>query len=275
MAIFRHGGYDIELRDRNQVVDTRRCVVHPEKLSVGAYEQLIAELQGQLPASVAIALQHAGALSGIRIVPPRESTAGQELHRLRRACRGSGDRAGLVDVLRALARTPHQQLRTVELWMPRDRARRVPASSLRQAFAKPMSLDTKHLPQIVPDQRVEHSVDTYENRLVRTYTDQVDVRLRRLANTSSSTSRLAAEARALLNQLSQSRREAAFLDHVSELSELPTRLTMVLLKRSEYRAALEGFLEFRRSALVSLDEPRLQRPFTNLPELTSSGARFR
>ncbi|MGO9489456.1 MAG: nuclease domain-containing protein [Solirubrobacteraceae bacterium] len=42
---------------------------------------------------------------------------------------------------------------------------------------------------------------------------------------------------------------------------------MVLLKRSEYRAALEGFLEFRRSALVRLDEPALAAPLENLPQL--------
>ena len=54
---------------------------------------------------------------------------------------------------------------------------------------------------------------------------------------------------------------------MSELTEPPTRLTIVLLKRSEYRAALEGFLEFRRTALVQLDEPLLQAPLTNLPSL--------
>ena len=42
---------------------------------------------------------------------------------------------------------------------------------------------------------------------------------------------------------------------------------MVLIKRSEYRAALEGFLEFRRSAVVQLDEPLLAAPLTNLPRL--------
>jgi hypothetical protein len=66
---------------------------------------------------------------------------------------------------------------------------------------------------------------------------------------------------------SLARREAAWLDAVSELQEPPTRLTMVLLKRSEYRAALEGLLEFRRSALVQLDEPRLNAPLSNLPAL--------
>jgi hypothetical protein len=42
---------------------------------------------------------------------------------------------------------------------------------------------------------------------------------------------------------------------------------MVLLKRPEYRAALEGFLEFRRRALVRIEEPALDAPLDNLPFL--------
>jgi predicted component of viral defense system (DUF524 family) len=42
---------------------------------------------------------------------------------------------------------------------------------------------------------------------------------------------------------------------------------MVLTKRSEYREALEGFLEFRRRALIQLREAALDAPLENLPEL--------
>ena len=142
-------------------------------------------------------------------------------------------------------------------------------SSLRQSLIKPMNLDADMRPVIVPEQRVEHSVDTYENRLLRGYLDQVNTRLRRVLNaaTTNASATAKAEASALLDQLLGARRDASFLDSVSELTEPPTRLTMVLLKRSEYRAALEGFLEFRRTALVQLDEPRLQAPLTNLPSL--------
>jgi hypothetical protein len=261
------GGYDIELHDGDQTLAAHRCVIRPEKLSDDAYERLVSDLQDQLPASVAIALQQAGALSGMRISPPGESTLAHELHRLRRACRGTPDRAGLIEVLRGLGRTPHQMLRTVDLWMPRDRARRVSPSSLCQTFANPRNLDEQHLPRVLPDQRVEHSVDTYENRLVRTYADEVDVRLRRLVNAWSATGSVGVEAQALLDSLMRARREAEFLDEVSQLAEPPTRLTMVLLKRSEYNAAVQGFLEFRRTATVSLDEPMLQAPLANLPAL--------
>ena len=64
------GGYDIELRAGHDVVETTRCVVRPEKLSQQAYDLLIDDLQDRLPSTVAIALQHAGALAGVRIIPP-------------------------------------------------------------------------------------------------------------------------------------------------------------------------------------------------------------
>ncbi len=48
---------------------------------------------------------------------------------------------------------------------------------------------------------------------------------------------------------------------------MPTRLTMLRLKRPAYRAALEGFLEFHRSVSVRLEEPALEAPLENLPRL--------
>jgi predicted component of viral defense system (DUF524 family) len=42
---------------------------------------------------------------------------------------------------------------------------------------------------------------------------------------------------------------------------------MVLQKRPEYRALLRGYLEFRRSAFVELNEPALEAPLENLPYL--------
>jgi predicted component of viral defense system (DUF524 family) len=120
----------------------------------------------------------------------------------------------------------------------------------------------------LPELRVEHTADLYENRLLKAFHKQVDARLRSVVNSSNSENQaLRAEAATLLWALSAARREAAFLDEVSELTEPPSRLTMVLLKRSEYRSALEGFIEFRRSAVVRLDEPLLQAPLESLPVL--------
>jgi predicted component of viral defense system (DUF524 family) len=48
---------------------------------------------------------------------------------------------------------------------------------------------------------------------------------------------------------------------------LPTQITMVLLKRPIYRAALEGYLEFKQSPTVLLEEVVLEAPLKNLPHL--------
>ncbi len=122
------------------------------------------------------------------------------------------------------------------------------------------------MPRIVPDQRVQHSVNTYEKRLMRTFLDQVNARLRRVVNAGGLAPAVSAEAATVLERLVRAQRDAEFLEEVSQMTEPPTHLTMVLLKRWEYRAALEGFLEFRRTALVQLDEPKLVAPLANLAE---------
>jgi hypothetical protein len=248
---------------------TYTCAIRPEKLSDEAYRQLLDDLQRRLPASIAIALQQAGALSGLQLIAPQDTTLAEELNRLRRACSGPPGRAGLIAILRALAQRPHQVLESTDVWTPRDRVRRINVVRLHQAFAKAHNLDENLLPLRVPELRVEHSVDVYENRVVRSFHEQVNLRLRQLRRAAENAKNAAmlASTQALLTDLSRARMEAPFLDEVSDLTEAPTRLTMVLLKRSEYRAALEGFLEFRRSALVQLDEPLLAAPLTELPRL--------
>jgi predicted component of viral defense system (DUF524 family) len=121
----------------------------------------------------------------------------------------------------------------------------------------------------VPDVRVEHTLDVYENRLVKLYYEQVSLRLRRLLTVAESNNLLSAvaELEILLDTLVRARRNAAFLDEVTRPTELPTRITMVLLRRSPYRAALEGFVEFRRETYVQLDEPALDAPLEGLPDL--------
>ncbi len=262
------GSYELELTNGSWR-ETRTFFVSPQKLTDDGYRRLLDDLQRRLPATIAIALQQSGALAGIHLVAPQETTLAEELNRIRRACLGTSTRRGLIALLVALANVPHQVLQTIDVWSPRERARRINPVRLYQAFTRPANLDMDKLPLQVPEQRVQHSVDVYENRLLRAFVDQVELRLRRvvLAAEQDSNSPLHREASDLLKELTKSRRSAEFLDEVSELIEPPTRLTMVLLKRSEYRAALEGFLEFRRSALVRLDEPALNVPLENLPYL--------
>jgi predicted component of viral defense system (DUF524 family) len=56
-------------------------------------------------------------------------------------------------------------------------------------------------------------------------------------------------------------------DDVTLPSYLLTQSTMVLLRRPAYHAALQGYLEFRKSPGVYLEEPMLETPLENLPYL--------
>jgi predicted component of viral defense system (DUF524 family) len=189
--------------------------------------------------------------------------------RLRRAIDGSEARAGLARILRDLAADPYVVLQSTEVWLPRERVRRVHPARLAQTFAIGHDLDETGMPRRLPEVRVEHTPDVYENRLVRAFHDQVAARARRLqarlARTGMQT--LADELAELMRTLGAARRSAEFLDEVSPPRVFPTKLTMVLLRRPAYRAALEGLLEFRRTVSVRLEDPALDAPLENLPSL--------
>jgi hypothetical protein len=265
------GHYDVTLT-QDHAIETSSYEVAPEKLGGDAVRELLIDLQRRLPATIAIALQQTGALAGLQLVAPQHTTMAEELNRLARACQGTSRLLGLAHVLQAIARGPHRILRTEDIWTRREHARRIDPTRLHQAYARQKNLTNHVVPLQVPERRVQYTADVYENRLLRTYHDQVDSRLRVLCRAASrlKDETISEKAESLLWELTRARREASFLDDVSELTEPPSRLTMVLLRRSEYRAALEGFLEFRRSALVQLEEPLLAAPLTNLPKLYES-----
>jgi predicted component of viral defense system (DUF524 family) len=243
--------------------------VPPRKLSEEAYQQLFADLE-QLPVSIAIALQKLGALAGLKLLPPSDTTIPQELLRLQRAVRGTDNRPGLAQILTALSSDPYAILRSHAPWVALEQARRVHPTELIRAYVRGHNLDAAGRPLQVADSRVEHTVDVYENRLLRSFHDEVSRRLRRLQRrleTTMAASVATAETHRLQTDLRRGRLQASFLDEVGLPRELPTHLTMVLLRRPEYRAALEGFLEFRRATTVQLKEPALDAPLTDLPRL--------
>jgi predicted component of viral defense system (DUF524 family) len=265
------GRYRLTLQFDTETVEELVCTVLPEKITEAAYEALIADLQGdRLPTSIAIGLERTGALSGVEFKSRDETTLQGELQRLHRAVAGSERRVGLAPILNALSRDPHRVLTKTERWVPAERVRRLEPVGLIQAVRTPQNLDrATRQPLRVPDVRVEHTVDVYENRLVKLYSEQVASRLRRLATAFELEGQLAgvAQVEELQRALRPARLEAAFLDEVSMPRALPTQLTMVLMRRPEYRAALEGYLEFHRETYVQLDAPALDAPLENLPEL--------
>jgi hypothetical protein len=243
--------------------------VHPQKIGPAALERMLDDLEARLPASVALGLQRAGGLAGVDVLPPQESTLAAELVRLRRAVLGTGSRPGLATVLDAVAPDPHRVLRAREQWTRAERARRPHPARLAQALAYGRNVDADGRPIRVLDTRVEHTYDVYENRLLNTFTGLVQMRLRRLEPVLRGVrhAALAEQAAELGQTLRAARRRASFLDEAGELSHAPDRLTMVLLKRDPYRAALEGLLELHRRVAVQLAAPGLDAPLENVPAL--------
>jgi hypothetical protein len=247
--------------------ELRLCTVAPRKLDAAEVELMLDDLQHHLPASIAIALQRAGALAGVDLVPAAETTLAEELHRLTRAIDGTQARAGLANVLTTLGRNPYGVLRAERKWADRHTARRIDPTRLAEAFRRGGNVGADGLPEAVPVQPVAHACDVYENQLLKTFHEQVNVRMRAVARAFERRDPVNAEAQALLARLATGRRQAAFLDDVRPLSEPPSRVTMLLLKQAEYRAALEGFLELHRRMIVHLREPAVEAPFENLPFL--------
>jgi hypothetical protein len=263
------GHYELLLRWADGSWEERRvCTVAPHKLDAAEVETMLDDLQHRLPASIAIALQRTGALAGVDLAPAAETTLAEELHRLTRAIDGTHTRAGLANVLTTLGRNPYGVLRANRRWADRHTARRVDPTRLAEAFRRPGNVGADGLPNAVPVRPVAPACDVYENQLLKTFHEQVNVRTRAVMRAFERRDPAnAAEAHALLARLAASRRHAAFLDDVRPLSEPPSRVTMLLLKQAEYRAALEGFLELHRRMVVHLREPAVEAPLENLPFL--------
>ena len=203
------------------------------------------------------------------LLPPSDTTVPQELLRLRRAIHGTSSRPGLAHVLEALSSDPYAVLETHAVSVPFERARRVHPIDVIRAYSHGHNLDAAGRPIRVRETQVRHSVDVYENRLVRAFHDEVSRRFRRLQRRlrAAGTRDAAVETEQMQEQLRRARLMASFLDNVGLPRQLPTRLTMVLLRSSEYRVALQGFLEFRRSTAIRLEEPALDSSLTELPRL--------
>lgn len=262
------GYYQLRLEYQGEV-EEQIVTVWPLKISREAFAQMLEDLDTRLPTSVAIALQRIGALTGLKLPRLGETTLAQELVRLRRAIEGIENRPGLTEILRKLAHNPHKILKTHEIWVRQEQVRRPSPSGLVRAFSRGHNLDASGRPIRVPDVRVEHTVDVYENQLVNLFFELVNQRLRRVryAFEAGWKGKPLDEVRSLIEQLKKARQQAAFLDEVSQPKHQPNQITMVLLKRPPYHAALEGYLECIRSPAVWLEESDLDAPLENLPRL--------
>ena len=263
------GNYLIEL-EAPSGSDSMPFTIRSGKLSSEALACTIDALESGLPTSIAVGLQRLEALQGIRLLPRRESTLAQEILRLRRAVRGTYRRPGLAQTLQNISRDPHRIIRSDDVWMRADRVRRPQPARLALAVAAPGNVSEDRELRRLIDQRVEHTADAYENRLLKTFVEEVASRLRRVRRLLAEVVQRETELTHLEDlsaELSRAERAATFLADVSIPRDLPIVLTMVLLNRPEYRAVLDGLVEFRRSVAVHLEDAALDSPLKNLPYL--------
>ncbi|QSJ17796.1 DUF2357 domain-containing protein [Nostoc sp. UHCC 0702] len=262
------GYHRLRLEYENDI-EEQTIAVWPQKISREAFAHMLEDLDSRLPTSVAIGLQRNGALAGLKLPKLNETTLAQELVRLRRAINGTDNRLGLSKILNQLAHDPHKILKTNEIWVRQEQVRRPSPGGLVQAFFRGHNLDASGRPIRLPDLRFEHTFDVYENQLVKLFFELVNHRLRRVqqAFEADSKDKPLEEIKSLFHQLKKARQLATFLDEVSQPKYLPNQITMVLLNRPLYHAALEGYLEFIRSPAVHLDESDLDAPLEKLHKL--------
>jgi hypothetical protein len=246
-------------------------LVRSSKLSESAFATLIEDLETRLPASLAICLDRLGAATDVAETAPRDGTLAEEWERVRRALAGVPGHPGLIETLTRIAGDPHGVLSTEEQWVRTDIARHPSMPRLGEALAKPGNLLLDGSPLKIVDTRVVHSFDVYENRLVREFRDQARLRLRRLRAWAAWAPEFARHVGAELGSLSErfdaAWRAAAFLNGVAPLKVPPRRLTMVLLRRPDYRAALNGYLSFRKGLQARIEHPALDAPLQAIPTL--------
>ncbi|MFB2936263.1 DUF2357 domain-containing protein [Aerosakkonemataceae cyanobacterium BLCC-F154] len=265
------GNYRIKV-ECNGEIEEQVITVLPRKISPEAFTQMLEDLDTRLPISIAIALQRLhknSPLAGIQLSSAKENHWEQEVIRLSRAINGTKKQIGLVEILNRLAQDPHQIFKTNEIWVQRENVRRPSPSGLIQAVSRGHNLDDKSQPIYLPDLRVQHTVDVYENQIVKMFYELVFQRTLRLRNIFKDTpkGKPLDEVELLLKQLKKARKQATFIDEVSQLKQEPNNLTMVLLKRPVYSAALEGYLNFRKNFTVKLEESDLDTPLEKLYNL--------
>ena len=259
------GKYRLELRRKQKSIHHVIFEVRPLKLTKDSFHQLLDDIQFNLPYGIVFSLQKLGGLVGVQVEPWHESLRERELLLLRRAIYGTaGGKVGLLALLAALAQKPQRWLRDEQPWVKAFAARRPYVGGLVQALNRAGNLENG-LPMTLPDRRVNSTVDTYENRIVRFLHYLVKKRLHRLQRAGKP--EWQEEISAMSLKLANARRNANFLDHVTALKEPPSHVSMLQLKIPVYRAVLETLLELLRIISVQLDHPSMDHPLEELPTL--------
>lgn len=259
------GRYRVVLEHPGHGIATHEFSLAPAKLREGAFERLVQDLERHLPHALAAALQRGGALAGLVFRPPENVSPATELARLRHLLKGGEGAPGLLPLLRRIACDPHRLLEEVEIVVPQGRARRPHPVLLRQDLYRSRQIDDEGRPLWLRDRRVEPSFDTYENRFLKLIAETLRQRLVRLLPLLPDA--LRAEAEGWIEELDRARRRADFLDEVRLPTAPPTTVTQVLVRRPDYRRAVELWRALSSGLEVRLDAAELATPLQSVPAL--------
>lgn len=236
--------------------------VAARKLSDAARAAMLEQLSLGLPAEIAWSLQDVGSLGGVVRVPRRAVTIAGEVERLRRATLEGAGRLSMGEAARRIASAPHDALAADTRWTDMERARLPVPARLLDAWRRPGGLDANHLPRALVEHCPRRSLDTYENRVATTWLAHADAACRWLSPLCKG-----GELDDVQRELRVARAALHPLGHVPLLPMAPARVTMVLVRRPEYRAALEGLRELAHSSVARLEDVALAAPLDNVPAL--------
>jgi hypothetical protein len=250
--------------------ERRTITVVPEHFTEGEFNTVIHDLREILPKTIAAQLQECGGLSDTNLATDHQPTVEQEFFRLRRLIAGTNDRLGILQILPMLQRECHKELLPEYEIRKIDDLRRPVISKLVQAMAIPGNFSPIGVLKRMFDVTYEHSYNTYENRLVKTYVQALQSRVSRLQarlQADGGPADIAIELDALASEFRLAGSRTEFIRVVRPLTVAGTRVTMVLLKNPAYRGVLEDYLGLAKHTSVRLEEPALSAPLNNFPLL--------
>ena len=247
----------------------KNVVVNPRKLDTQSFEQMLVDIDEQLIGSILFSLETLGAFAGEKGRPPNPSTAAEELQRVERAVLGDANGPGFAEALLRIGTDPHKILHSEPIWVRSEAARAPVADRLALAYAAPENARAQMLDpdaglERVWDARVEHTFDVYENRILKTFVNDLVVRVRRLAaRLNDENERL----QRVQEKLETASRAADFLVEVGSLRSAPRKPSMVLMKRIDYQIAYRRWLEYRKFSSLSILCDARSAPLENTPLL--------
>ncbi len=180
----------------------------------------------------------------------------------------------LLPALAAILADPHRRLRDERVAERLEHARRVDARTVERLVSSPGRLSRAtmetpiaralrgHLPERVDERRTTATLDTPENRFVRTFLLTVDAILRNLESSFRREAdpfalRIAGECRALRGRLAPVLRHRMWTE-VGPMIHLPAASTVLHYRRG-YRQVFQSFARLRLAARVPLAPEVLRR----------------